>query len=139
MSNIELSIWIPAVVSIMVLIVNLCFYATIMPTISHKYERKKDFSKKIEEFLIFLSEVVSFKDFNHAPTNIRNFSLTLDIYFTDGEAPREIHEVLEELFQSLKSRKTMNNIDEISEWENLFRKNVRTLKKRLSKYTGIFR
>jgi hypothetical protein len=133
----QLKIWIPAGVSIITLIVNISFYMFCQPNISFKNKRKEDYVNIANDLLVYLSKLVSFVYFDGALTTIRNYSLKIHLCFSSGTADGKIEMKLEEVYQSVKRRKTMTDPHDIAEWEDEFRNLVRELRKVLAKYSGI--
>lgn len=137
-STINWMIIIPAAISILTLIFNFLFYIIIAPHINFKFQKKAEFYKVAADLLNLLSEIISYKDFSDVPTKVRKYSLSIHILFKSGTAPEPLADLLEQLFQSTKQRKTILEESEIIEWEHKFRDLVRMLRKEMSKYTGIF-
>ncbi len=133
-----LKLWVPSIISIVTLLINLLFYAFGQPLVSFKLKRKENLVTISEEFMVFLSEVVSKTDFDGVPTQIRNYSLKIHLYFKTGEAPEPLKGQLEKIFQLSKSRKSMTGAQVIEQWNNEFRDEVRKLRVNLAEYTGIF-
>lgn len=132
-----MEIWIPAVVAVVTLIINICFNFIISPMIIRKYEVKTKLFDICQEFLIYLTDVVSFDDFSHVPSAVRNYSLKVHICFKTGEAPKQLKEVLEKLFQAVKERHD-NKCSDIKRWEKDFRDLVKEFRKQISRYVGVF-
>lgn len=132
-----MEIWIPAVVAIITLIINICFNFIISPMIIRKYEVKTKLFDICQEFLIYLTDVVSFDNFDHVPSTVRNYSLKVHVCFKTGEAPKQLKEVLEKLFQAVKERHD-NKCSDIKKWEKDFRDLVKEFRKQISKYVGVF-
>ena len=59
--------------------------------------------------------------------------------YKTGVAPQSISDKLEDIFQKVKMRKTLKSDDEITAWENDYRKAVRDLRTQLAKYVGAFK
>lgn len=133
-----LKLWVPSVVSIATLLLNLLFYAFGQPLVSFKLKRKENLVTTAEEFMVFLSEVVSNENFDGVPTQIRNYSLKIHLYFKTGEAPEPLKGQLEKLFQLCRERKSMTDEQRITQWNGEFRDEVRKLRKYLAEYTGVF-
>lgn len=132
-----MEIWIPAVVAIITLIINICFNFIISPMILRKYEVKTKLFDICQEFLIYLTDVVSLDNFDHVPSTVRNYSLKIHVCFKTGEAPKQLKEVLEKLFQAVKERHD-NKCTDIKSWEKDFRDLVKEFRKQISKYVGVF-
>lgn len=138
MGNCEmLKVWLPSIVSVITLLVNIGYYTFVQPRQNFAYKRREDFCKISSELLTFLSEVVSFDDFSGVLTQIRNYSLKIHLCFKEGEADNSIAERLEEIFQMVKQRKEMDDDTEISCWNDRFRNKVRELRKNLAKFSGV--
>lgn len=136
-----LAIWVPAIVSIVTLIVNVFFYIFVQPTVSNKISAKNDLKKISISFLNYLAEVVSYSDFGGVPTEIRKYSLQIHLCFESGIAPSPIDNILEGLFQMAKKRKELNADDaedmvKIAQWNTEFRNKEHELRIALAKYCG---
>lgn len=127
--------WLPTITSIITLIVNIFFYICIQSKLGYEYKRKEDLAAVCAEFFTYLSEVVSYKDYDGVPTAIRNYSLRIHLCFKDGQADDEITSKLESLFQQAKERKTKDD-NEIDAWGERFRTDVKELRCLLGKYCG---
>lgn len=132
-----MEIWIPAVVAVVTLIINICFNFIISPMIIRKYEVKTKLFDICQEFLIYLTDVVSFDNFDHVPSTVRNYSLKIHVCFKTGEAPKQLKEVLEKLFQAVKERHD-NECSDIKKWKEEFRNLVKEFRRQISKYVGVF-
>ncbi len=139
MSAEVLKSWGPSIVSIIVLFINILYYIFGQPKVSFKARRKEQLVNISEEFLIFLSEVVSYSDFSGVPTKIRNYSLKIHLCFKEGTAPDHLAKILEELFQKVRLRKGMTTQQDIDKWNGEFRCKVRELRKELAEYCGVLR
>lgn len=135
----DLKIWVPAIVSILTLIVNILFYLFGQPRTAYKLKIKEHFVEVSEEFLIYLSQIVSFDNFDGVPTEVRNYCLKLHLCFKTGTAPEPLCSLLEEIFQFVKTRKNISEVEKINEWNTQFREKVRILRKNLAKYCGTFK
>ena len=62
----------------------------------------------------------------------------IELLFKDGVAPEPLHTLMEDIFQSIKKRKSMTSEEEICIWNNEFRDKTKELRKALAKYTGVF-
>lgn len=131
-----IKIWLPCLVSIVTLLVNIGFYIFIQPKLGYKYETKNYLRDISNEFFVYLTRLVSLDDYNGAPTKIREYSLKIHLCFKDGSANEEISTRLEKIFQMTKSRKQMMDAAEIEQWNDVFRNEVRKLRKELGKYCG---
>lgn len=131
-------VWLPSIVSIVTLIVNISFYIFVQPKISFTLKRKERFVAVTEELLEFLSEVVSKESFDGVPTKIRNYSLKLHLCFKSGEAPQLLNVQLEHLFKMCQERKKLTDESNIRQWNEDFRNEVRQLRKAAAEYCGVF-
>ncbi len=138
MSGEAWKVWLPSIVSILTLIVNICFYVFVQPNISFTLKRKERFAAVTEELLEFLSEVVSRESFDGVPTKIRNYSLKLHLCFKSGEAPQLMNVQLEHLFKMCQERKMISDEQKIHQWNDDFRNEVRKLRKAAAEYCGVF-
>ena len=136
--GIELNDFITASISIISLLLNILFYIIIAPKISFRFQRKDDFLKYSTEFISYLATINSLTCFDGVLTKISTYSITIQLLFKDGKAPDPLHKTLEEIYQSVAKRKSLSEEEKIQEWEIEFRKLTQTLRKDLSKYTGIF-
>lgn len=132
----NLEVWIPAIISVFTLIVNLFFYIFVQPRISYKSTAKDALSKVSIELLNYLAEIVSFEDFSGVPTKIRKYSLQIHLQFKKGTADGQVELLLEEIFKAVQKRKTIESIEDIESWNEVFRNKVRGLRKELAKYCG---
>lgn len=132
----NLEIWIPALVSIVTLIINLLFYVFVQPRITYKTTAREALAKTSIEFLNYLTELVSFDNFEGVPTTVRKYSLQIHLHFKSGTADGEIELLLEKIFKETQKRKTLNLETEIENWNDSFRVLVRELRKNLAKYCG---
>lgn len=137
--GLELNDLITSGISIISLLLNILFYIVIAPRISFRFQKKEDFLKCSTEFIEFLAKVNSFDDFDGVLTKIKVYCISIELLFKKGVAPKKLHDTMEKVFQSVKERKKLVNEKEIDEWELEFRKLTQTLRKELSKYTGVFR
>lgn len=131
--------WGPSIISIVVLFINILYYMFGQPRVSFRAKRKEQLVTISEEFLIFLSELISYTDFNGVPTKIRNFSLKIHLCFKDGTAPDLLAQMLENLFQQVKLRKNITKQQDVDKWNEQFRCDVRLLRKELAKYCGVLK
>jgi hypothetical protein len=138
LSNQSLSIWLPCVVSVVTLLVNLFFYIVVQPRLSFRNKRKEDFSKIVDEFLVLISEIPGKQSFEGVPTQVRNFSLKIHLCFKKGVASQAISDQLEIIFRDTRDRKALTDDDRIQEWNVKFRNDARNLRKVLARYTGTF-
>lgn len=138
-ANSSLSIWIPAIVAIISLIVTTIFTVYIAPKISAKSNQKTAMYKICSDFFDYLTDLVSLKDFAGAPSIVRKYSLKIHLMFTAGIAPQSISDKLEKIFQLVKQRKELSDAAAITEWECKYRDVVRELRVDLSQYVGVFK
>lgn len=138
-SGMQLNDFVTAGISILTLLVNILFYILIAPRINFRFQKKEELTKNASEFLSYLSDVVSFENYDGVPTKIRNYCLSIHLLFKKGQAPTEISNCMEEMFQLAKKRKTITDNTEIQEWEIEFRTKSRNLRTLLAKYTGVFK
>lgn len=134
MDNLE--IWIPAVVSIITLLVNMAFYLFMQPHIVDKASTKEALTKVSVKLLNYLAEVVSMDNFDGVPTKIRKYSLQIHLYFKSGTAAGEVELLLEKIFKEVQKRKNLTAQQDIEHWNDNFRNLVRDLRKNLAKYCG---
>ena len=131
-----LKVWLPSIVSIITLLINLCFYIFVQPRLGYKYKVKEQLYRECTELFVFLTDIVSKADFNGVPTKIREHSLKIHLCFVNGKADDKTSEKLEEIYQMTKNRKTLNADTEIEAWNIQFRKKSRELRKLLGRYCG---
>lgn len=132
----NLEIWIPAIVSIITLVVNLLFYIFIQPRMSYRASAKERLTKISVEMLNYLADIISYENFEGVPTQIRKYSLQIHLHFKSGVAKIQLEQLLELIFQECKKRKELVQEDEIVKWEIEFRDSVRKLRKELARYCG---
>ena len=132
----NLSIWIPAAVSVTTLILNLAFYIFIQPRLTYKSTAKESLKMVAVEFLNYLAEIVSYEDFNGVPTQIRKYSLQIHLHFKKGTANGQLEILLEQAFKETQKRKKLTQISEIEKWDDDFRILARELRKSLAEYCG---
>ena len=133
-----LGIWVPAIVSVVSLIVNTVFTVYILPKIAARNNQKTTMYNICSEFFDYLTEIVSLQDFNNVPSTVRKYSLKIHLMFKTGVAPKRIADRLEDIFQQVKIRKGLSDESAISSWEKNFRDKVRELRVELSQYVGVF-
>ena len=119
-----LKVWLPSIVSIITLLINLCFYIFVQPRLGYKYKVKEQLYRECTELFVFLTDIVSKTDFNGVPTKIREHSLKIHLCFVSGKADDKTSEKLEEIYQMTKNRKTLNADTEIEAWNIQFRKKM---------------
>lgn len=132
----DLQIWVPAIVSVVTLVVNMLFYIFAQPKISYKNKVKESLSKVSVELFDYISEIVSYNDFSGVPTKIRQYSIRIHMCFKEGTAPKELEAILEEIYQAVKKRKSLTTFDEIDRWNENFRKMAKKLHKNLAEHCG---
>ena len=128
--------WLPVILSTCTLLFNVLFYMYFKDYIAFKYSRTADLAKIGAEFLTYLTEVVSYDDFEGVPTIIKNYSEQILLCFKVEE--KEISGLLEELFASARERKSLHG-DEIDIWRKEFRKKTSELQKLLRKHCGVIK
>lgn len=133
-SNME--VWIPAIVSIITLFVNLLFYLFGQPKITYRNNRKESLIKVSVDLLNYLTDIISFNNFDGVPTQIRKYCLQIHLCFKNGIADGQIELLLEKIFKEVQARKSIIADGEIEQWDENFRDLVRELRKRLAKYCG---
>lgn len=133
----NLEIWIPAIVSIITLLINLLFYIFVQPYLAYKGSARETLTKVSVELLNYLTEIVSYDKFDGVPTKIRKYSLQIHLQFKNGAAEKKISLLLEEIYQEVQKRKQLHSDKEIDEWNNNFRVIVRNLRMALAKYCGV--
>ena len=126
------------IVSVVTLLVNICYYIFIQTRLGYKYETKRELSKICSEFFTYLSEIVSYDEFEGVPTTIRNYSMRIHLCFKSGQADQNISEQLEKVFQMTKMRKGLVEKKDIDSWNDEFRTEVTRLRRAVSKYCGSF-
>lgn len=134
MENLEL--WIPAGISVLTLVINLVFYMFVQPRLSYKWGAKESLRNASCDMLKFLSEVVSYEDFAHVPTEVRNYSLRILLHFKDEKNCKGLETALENVYQEVKKRKKIEDDVEIEKWNKDFRETVRVLRRLLAKESG---
>lgn len=138
-SPFELGIWVPAIVSVISLIVTTFFTVFVSPRIAAKNNQKTEMYKTCSEFFDYLTDIVSLSDYNGAPSTVRKYSLKIHLMFKSGTAPQSISNDLEEIFQKVKARKNLYEDAAIAQWEAEYRLSVRKLRVSLAKYIGVFK
>lgn len=129
-------IWLPSLVSVVTLLINLGFYIFVQPKLGYKYKVKNHLRDVSDELFIYLANVVSLNDYNGVPTKVREYSLKIHLCFKDGTADEDITLQLEKIFQMLKKRKNMTDGNDIGRWNENFRDEIRVLRKQLGRYCG---
>ena len=134
-----LGVWVPAIVAVVSLIVTTIFTVYIAPKIAAKQNQKTAMYNICSQFFDYLTDIVSLKDYSGVPSQVRKYSLKIHLMYKEGVAPKDISEKLEDIFQKVKTRKTLNSDTEITVWEKDYRDAVRDLRTKLSKYVGVFK
>ena len=132
----NLQVWVPAVVSIITLILNLCFYIFVQPKLTLRAGAKQELEKTSVELLNYMAEVVSYPEFEGVPTKIRKYSLQIHMQFKSGTAGNGIDLVLEKIYKEVKRRKTLSDENDIEQWDTEFRNLARELRVKLAGYCG---
>lgn len=138
-SSSTLGVWVPAIVAVISLIVTTIFTVFVAPKIAAKQNQKTAMYNICSQFFDYLTDIVSLKDYSGVPSQVRKYSLKIHLMYKEGVAPKDISEKLEDIFQKVKTRKTLNSDAEITAWENDYRVAVRDLRTKLSKYVGVFK
>ncbi len=133
----DLSIWVPAIVSIVSVLLNIVFSIFIAPRVLRKSNAREKMHKICTEYQKYLSSVVSLESFDGVPTEIRKFSLEVLLMFKSGKAPDGLNNSMEAIYQAAKRRKHLPP-QEITAWEQEFREKVRALRIEMAKYSGVF-
>lgn len=133
----NLQVWVPAIVSIVTLVINLMFYMFVQPRLTYKAGAKEALGKIAIDLLNYLSDIVSYECFDGVPTQIRKYSLQIHMQFKSGTADEALEELLEEIFKDAKARKQLTTPEDIDAWNNAFRVKVRKLRGLLAKYCGV--
>lgn len=136
MGECNFEIWIPAMVSIVTLLVNMAFYLFMQPRIADKASTKEALTKVSVELLNYLAEIVSMDNFDGVPTKIRKYSLQIHLYFRSGTAAGAVELLLEKIFKEVQKRESLSAQQDIEHWNDNFRNLVRDLRKNLAKYCG---
>lgn len=132
----SLEIWIPAIVSIITLLLNLMFYIFIQPRLTYKATAKESLKKVSVELMNYLAEIISYEDFSNVPTQIRKHSLQIHMHFKKGTSDGQLEILLEQVFKEVKRRKSLATAEDIDKWNDDFRVLARKLRKELAKYCG---
>lgn len=132
----NLEIWIPAIVSIITLLLNLLFYIFIQPRLTYKATAKESLKKVAVDLMNYLAEIISYEDFSNVPTQIRQYSLQIHMHFKKGTSDGELEIFLEQVFQEVKRRKSLTIDEDVDKWNDDFRVLARKLRKELAKYCG---
>lgn len=134
----QLAVWVPAVISILTLIITIIFTVYVSPMISRKHNQKVAMYNICTEFFDYLTDLVSFDNFDGAPSEVRKYSMRIHLMFKSGDAPQKVKETLEAVWKKVKERKTLQDEEKIAAWETSYRGLVRELRKELAKYVGVF-
>jgi len=132
----NLEIWIPAIVSIITLLLNLLFYIFIQPRLTYKATAKESLKKVSVDLMNYLAEIISYEDFSNVPTQIRQYSLQIHMHFKKGTSDGQLEIFLEQVFQEVKRRKSLTTDEDVDKWNDDFRVLARKLRKELAKYCG---
>ena len=134
----QISDYITPAISVISLALNILFYIFVAPKIGFKFQRKSELLKQSTEFLSYLSEINSYDSFEHVPTTIRNYCISIKLLFKNGDAPDDISDCMERIFQLAKKRKGLTDSEAIKEWELDLKNESHQLRTMLAKITGIF-
>lgn len=129
-------VWLPSIVSIITLLINLCFYIFVQLRLGYRYKVKEQLYQECAKLFVYLADIVSMTDFNGVPTQIREYSLKIHLCFMGGKADDKTSSKLEKIYQMTKDRKTLNTDTEIGAWNTQFRNESRELRKLLGRYCG---
>lgn len=132
----SLEIWIPAIVSIITLLLNMMFYIFIQPRLTYRSTAKESLKKVSVELLNYLAEIISYEQFDGVPTQIRKYSLQIHLHFKEGTSDGELEILLEQLFKEVRKRKSLTIAADIDNWNDDFRVLARKLRKNLAKHCG---
>lgn len=132
----SLEIWIPAIVSIITLLLNLMFYIFIQPRLTYKATAKESLKKVSVELMNYLAEIISYEDFSNVPTQIRKYSLQIHMHFKQGTSNGQLEILLEQVFKEVKRRKSLTTVEDIDRWNDDIRVLARKLRKELAKHCG---
>lgn len=122
----DLEAWLPSIVSVVTLVINLIFLMLIKPKAEEKIKNQQEFLKDANAMLDYLSKVVSLTSYAGAPTTVRQLSIKLLMHYT--EEPLEISEMLESIFQLVKKRKELTEKEDINSWEKEILKAAKRLR-----------
>lgn len=132
----NLEIWIPAIVSVFTLVLNLLFYIFIQPRLTYRATAKESLKKVSVELLNYLAEIISYEQFEGVPTQIRKYSLQIHLHFKEGTSDGQLEILLEQLFKEVRKRKSLTTASDIDKWNDDFRVLARKLRKNLAKHCG---
>lgn len=132
----NLEIWIPAIVSVVTLLLNLVFYIFIQPRLTYKATAKESLKKISVELLNYLAEIISYEKFDGVLTQIRKYSLQIHLHFKEGTSDGQLEILLEQIFREVRKRKSLTKEDDIDKWNDDFRVLARKLRKELAKHCG---
>jgi|Go1ome_4_1110791.scaffolds.fasta_scaffold04360_3 hypothetical protein len=133
----NLEIWVPAIVSIITLVLNLLFYIFIQPRLTYKATAKESLKKVSVDLLNYLAEIISYEQFDGVPTQIRKYSLQIHLHFKAGTSDGQLEILLEQIFNEVRKRKNLTSTDDIDKWNDEFRVLARNLRKKLAKHCGV--
>mgnify|MGYP003188871267 FL=1 len=117
----NLEIWVPAIVSIITLVLNLLFYIFIQPRLTYKATAKESLKKVSVDLLNYLAEIISYEQFDGVPTQIRKYSLQIHLHFKAGTSDGQLEILLEQIFNEVRKRKNLTSTDDIDKWNDEFR------------------
>ena len=137
-NEVGLELWVPSIISVITLILNGWFYIFVQPKLTEQAKAKESLTEISLEFLKYLADIVSYDDFEGVPTKVREYSLQIHLHFKHGIANKKLEKLLEQIFQDVQERKTLEKEPEIEEWTIEFRKQVKELRKQLAKKCGVF-
>lgn len=135
-SNID--VWVPAIISILSLLVNVLFSVFVAPRVLRRSNAKDKMHSICANYQQYLSEIVSYDSFEGVPTQVRKYSLEIHLMFQDGTAPKKLAKAMEKIYQMTKERKKLSDAPAIDKWNNDFRDEVARLRKLMAKYTAVF-
>lgn len=134
----ELTDFIAAAISIVTLLLNILFYIIIAPRISFRFQKKEDFLKCSAEYIEYLAKVNSLQNFDGVLTQVKSYSIKIKLLFKKGVAPKKLDALMEDVYRSIKRRKSMKSKEQIVKWEIEYRQLTKKLRIALAKYTGVF-
>lgn len=137
-SSAGLEVWVPAIVALLSLGVNILFSVYIAPRVLEKNNYKNRLFDIGVEYLDYLTKVISMTEVDNAATVVRNYSLQIHLMFKTGTAPKEMSETMEQIFSLIKERKNAIAEFDTEKWKENMRNVTRRLRKQLAQYTGRF-
>ncbi len=132
----NLEIWVPAIVSIITLFINMAFYMFAQPRITYETSAKESLSKVSVELLNYLAEIISYENFDGVPTQIRKYSLQIHLHFKNGTSDGQLEILLEQIFKEARKRKSLTSEADIDKWNDNLRVLAKELRKNLAKHCG---